>query len=193
VLCELPLAATMADARRVVDAAAGSDRQVFVDMFGRFDPATEFLHTAIAQGRYGALKTLTMELRTALLWEGYQLGLDTIAMDMLHSGLDAIVTALGRPESLTAVGVGKDSGGSAAEVLLGYPSAIVRCSASALLPKPYGVRGGYRAVFTDAAVESSWTAGYDGRPTGTLTEYTEQASVRSTCPPVTPTRRWSTM
>ena len=174
VLCELPLATTMADARRVVDAHGASDRQVFVDMFGRFDPATEFLHAAIAQGSYGTLKTLSMELGTALLWEGYQLGLDTMAMDVLHSGLDAIVTALGRPESLTAVGVGKDAGGSAAEVLLGYPGAVVRYSASALLPKPYGVRGGYRAVFTEGAIESSWTAGYDGHPTGTLTEYTEQ-------------------
>jgi predicted dehydrogenase len=147
---------------------------VFVDMFGRFDPATEFLHTAIAQGRYGTLQTLSMELRTALLWEGYQIGLDSLAMDVLHSSLDAIVTALGRPESLTAMGVAKATAGSAAEVLLGYPGAIVRCSASALLPKPYGVRGGYRAVFTDAAIESNWTAGYDGRPTTTLMEYTEQ-------------------
>ena len=79
VLCELPLAATMADAQRIVDAAAASGRQVFVDMFGRFDPATEFLHAAIAQGRYGTLKTLTMELRSALLWEGYQIGLDSLA------------------------------------------------------------------------------------------------------------------
>jgi hypothetical protein len=39
-----------------------------------------------------------------------------------------------------------------------------------------GVRGGYRAVVTDAAIESSWTAGYDGRPTTTLTEYTEEGS-----------------
>jgi predicted dehydrogenase len=176
VLCELPLAATMADARRIVDAQAASDRQVFVDMFGRFDPATEFLHTAIAQASYGSLKTLTMELRSALLWEGYQIGLESIAMDVLHSSLDAIVTAVGRPESVTAMGVAKDAGGSAAEVLLGYPTAIVRCSASALLPKPYGMRGGYRAVFTDAAIESSWTAGYDGRPTTTLTEYTQQGS-----------------
>ena len=174
VLCELPLAATMDDARRIVAAQVASDRQVFVDMFGRFDPATEYLHAAIAEGRYGTLTTLAMELRTALLWEGYQLGLDTMAMDVLHSGLDAIVSALGRPESVTAVGVDKDGGGSAAEVLLGYPSAMVRYSASALLPKPYGVRGGYRAVFTEGAIESSWTAGYDGRPTGTLTEYTEQ-------------------
>jgi predicted dehydrogenase len=174
VLCELPLAATMADARRIVDAAAASDRQVFVDMFGRFDPATEFLHAAIAEGRYGTLTTLAIELRSALLWEGYQIGLDSLAMDVLHSSLDAIVVALGRPASMTAMGVAKDSAASAAEVLLGYPTAIVRCSASALLPKPYGMRGGYRATFTDATIESSWTAGYDGRPTTTLTEYTDQ-------------------
>jgi predicted dehydrogenase len=149
VLCELPLATTMDDARRIVDAHAAGDRQVFVDMFGRFDPATEFLHTAIAQSRHGTLKTLTIELRTALLWEGYQIGLDSIAMDVLHSSLDAIVTALGRPESMTAMGVAKATAGSAAEVLLGYPGAIVRHSASALLPQPYGVRGGYRAVFTE--------------------------------------------
>jgi predicted dehydrogenase len=135
VLCELPLAATMNDARRIVDAAVASDRQVFVDMFGRFDPATEFLHTAIAQGRYGTLKTLTMELRSALLWEGYQIGLDSLAMDVLHSSLDTIVAALGRPASMTAMGVAKGSAASAAEVLLGYPGAVVRCGASALLPK----------------------------------------------------------
>jgi predicted dehydrogenase len=142
VLCELPLAATMDDACRIVDAAAASDRQAFVDMFGRFDPATEVLHTAIAQGSYGTLKTLTMELRSALLWEGYQIGLDSLAMDVLHSSLDTIVSALGRPESMTAMGVAKGTAASAGEVLLGYPSTIVRCSASALLPKPYGMRGG---------------------------------------------------
>jgi hypothetical protein len=74
-------------------------------------------------------------------------------MDVLHSSLDTIATTLGRPESLTTMGVAKDTAASAGEVLLGYPGAIVRCSASALLPKPYGMRGGYRAVFTDAAIE----------------------------------------
>lgn len=121
VLCELPLATTMDDARHIVDAQAASDRQVFVDMFGCFDPATELLHSAITQGRYGTLKTLTMELRSALLWEGYQIGLDSMAMDVLHSSLDAVVTALGRPESMTAVGVAKGTAASAAEVLLAYP------------------------------------------------------------------------
>jgi len=69
----------------------------------------------------------------------HQIGLESLTMDVLHSSLDAIVTALGRPESLTAMGVAKDPAASAAEILLGYPTAIVRCSASALLPKPYGM------------------------------------------------------
>jgi hypothetical protein len=44
------------------------------------------------------------------------------------------------------------------------------------MPKPYGVRGGWRATFADAVVESTWTAGYDGRPTTTLTEYSETST-----------------
>jgi predicted dehydrogenase len=176
VLCELPLASTIADARRIVDAEQATGRQVFVDMFSRFDPGVEFLQGAVADGRYGALKTLFWATRTALLWEGYQLSLDSIAMDMMHSSLDTIVAALGRPESISAAGIGKDGGGSAAEVLLVYPGAIAQCSASSLMPPPYGVRGGWRAVFTGAVLESTWTSSYEGRARHELTEFTDQGS-----------------
>lgn len=172
VVCELPLACSMSDARRVVEAQESTGRHVFVDMFSRFDPGVEFLQDAVADGRYGALKTLQWATRTALLWEGYDLGLDSIAMDMMHSSLDTIVATLGRPESMAAVGTAKHTGGSAAEVLLAYPSALARCSASSLMPKPYGVRGSWRAVFTDGVLESTWTSGYEGRARAALTEYT---------------------
>ena len=52
------------------------------------------------------------------------------------------------------------------------------------MPKPYGVRGGWRAAFTDGVVESTWTAGYDGRPTTTLTEHTESGSRRVDLPTI---------
>jgi predicted dehydrogenase len=107
------------------------------------------------------------------LWEGYELGLESIAMDVLHGTFDTVASALGRPERITALGVAGDAGGSAAEVLLTYPNTLVGCSASALMRRPYGVRGGYLATFAHAVLESSWTAGWDGRPTGTLTEYTD--------------------
>jgi predicted dehydrogenase len=183
VLCELPLATTMDDARRVVEAAKASDREVFVDMAGRFDPATEVLAGAMADGRYGPLKVLRFSVRTALLWEGYELGLESIAMDVLHGTLDTIASALGLPERITALGVASASGGSAAEVLLTFPDTVVGCSASALMPRPYGVRGGYLATFGDAVLESSWTAGWDGRPTGTLTAYTDAGGREIDLPP----------
>jgi hypothetical protein len=163
-------------ALRVADARGASDRQVFVDMFGRFDPVNEFWHKAITEQPYGALNTLQLDTRTALLWEGYNLGLDSIAMDVMHTSLDTIITALGRPAWITAIGVSNDIGASAAEVLLTYPGTIVHCSASALMPKSYGVRGSWRAAFTGAVVESTWSAGYDGRPTTTLTEFTDHGA-----------------
>jgi predicted dehydrogenase len=172
-LCELPLATTVADAQRVVDAHATSDRQVFVDMAGRFDPATEILSEAIDSGCYGSLRSLQFGTRTALLWEGYDLGLESIAMDMLHGTLDIVASALGQPPSVTARSVTTAGEGSAAEVLLAYPATLVACSASALMPKPYGLRGGYLATFESAVLESLWTAGWDGRPTGKLTEYSD--------------------
>lgn len=177
VLCELPLASDLAGAHRIVAATnRTSAQQVFVDMFNRFDPAIELLHRVIREQAYGALKTLDIDMRTALLWEGYELGLGSLAIDAMHASLDTIVTALGRPASMTAVGVANSPAGSAAEVLLTYPDTIVHYSASALMPRPYGVRGGWRAAFTDGVVESTWIAGYDGRPTTTLTEYTQSGT-----------------
>jgi predicted dehydrogenase len=176
VLCELPLALTLAEARQVVDAHATSQRQVFVDMFGRFDPATVLLREAVADdGRYGALKALEIEGRSALLWPGYYIGLDSIVLDMMHASLDTIVVTLGRPQHATAVGAAGASSGSMVEVLLTYPDAIARCTSSALMPASYGMAGGYRATFTDAVLEYAYTAGFTGQPDApVLTEHTGQ-------------------
>lgn len=45
------------------------------------------------------------------------------------------------------------------------------------MPRPYGLRGGSRATFSDAVLESKWMAGYDGRPSTTLINYTEQGAL----------------
>jgi UDP-N-acetylglucosamine 3-dehydrogenase len=91
----------------------------------------------------------------------------------LHGGARLGAEGLGRPQSITTLGMARAGAGSAAKVMLTYPDTHVECSATALMPKPYGVRGGYLATFDDAVLESAWTAGWDGRPTGTLTEYSD--------------------
>lgn len=122
VLVELPLATTLADARRVVAAQQATGRRAFVDMFSRFSPANQHLRQAVADQRYGPLTVLEVEGRTSLLWEGYDLGLGTLALDMMHADFDLVTSLLGKPQTVHAAGTGDPGGrGSAAEVILGYP------------------------------------------------------------------------
>ena len=173
VLIELPLATTLADAHRIIAAQQATGRQVFVDMFSRFSPANTELRQAVADHRYGPLQVLEIEGRTALLWPGYDLGLDTLALDMMHADFDLVTSLLGTPSSIQLTGTGGPEGhGSAAEVLLGYPHAFARCTSSSLMPKPYGMRGGWRATFPGGVLEYAMRAGFTGQGPATLTEHT---------------------
>ncbi|GAA2716352.1 MULTISPECIES: Gfo/Idh/MocA family oxidoreductase [Streptomyces] len=174
VLCELPLAASMADAHRIIDAQRASGRQLFVDMFARFSPVNEYTRKAITDGTYGPLRTWEIDTRTALLWPGYDLLLNSLAVDALHTDLDTITTALGRPASVTAHGIQGEQRGSAAHILLNYPGdVLVRCSASAFMPASYGMGGGSRLVFAEGVLETEFTAGADGQGRTHLVEYTD--------------------
>jgi predicted dehydrogenase len=173
VLVELPLATTLEDAHRIVAAQQATGRRAFVDMFSRFSPANRQLRQAVTEPRYGPLQLLEIEGRTALLWEGYDLGLGTLALDMMHADFDLVIGLLGPPGTVQVTGTAGAGGrGSAAEVILGYPHAIARCASSSLMPHPYGVRGGWRATFTDAVLEYTMRAGFTGQGPATLTEYT---------------------
>lgn len=163
VLCELPLALTMADAQRVADAAEATDRQVFVDMFGRFSPTNRLLREAVAEKTYGRLQVLEMEGRTALLWPGYDLTLDTIVLDILHGNLDTLVQVLGVPESFTTSAVAGAERGSTVQAVFTSPDAIARVSGCSLMPQPYGSRGGYRATFTGGVLEHDFAVGFNGK------------------------------
>ncbi|MEU7144611.1 Gfo/Idh/MocA family oxidoreductase [Nocardia sp. NPDC046473] len=186
VLCQLPLATAMADAHRVIEAEQCTGRRVFVDMFPRFNPANTYLSAAVAEGRYGTLKSLEIEIRTSEQWPGYDRGFDTMAVDILHQYLDIVVGILGRPETVTAVDVAEKGRGSAGEVLLTYPGAIARCGSSSIMPTPHGSLESYRATFTDGVLEMTTPLGsWDWQSDcSTLTEFTEQG-VRIIDPPAT--------
>jgi UDP-N-acetylglucosamine 3-dehydrogenase len=177
---ELPLATTQATGRRA-----------FVDMFSRFSPANQHLRQAVADQRYGPLTVLEVEGCTALLWEGYDLGLGTLALDMMHADFDLVTGLLGQPSMVQVTGTGGPGGrGSAAEVILGYPYAIARCTSSSLMPQPYGMRGGWRATFTGAVLEYTMRAGSPAKARPRLPSTPPMASRPSTCrQPAHPTRR----
>jgi len=97
VLIELPLATTLADAHRIIAAQQATGQKAFVDMFSRFSPANQHLRQAVADQRHGPLQVLEIEGRTALLWPGYDLGLNTLALDMMHADFDLVTSLLGSP------------------------------------------------------------------------------------------------
>jgi predicted dehydrogenase len=154
VLIELPLADTLDDAHRIIATQQPTGRRAFVDMFSRFMPFNQRLRQAVADERYGELRVLELESHTALLWEGYDLTLQTLALDMMHASFDLITGLLGQPQTSQVVSTEGTAGrGSAAEVVLGYPHAIARCTGSALMPHPYGMSGATRATFDGAVLE----------------------------------------
>ena len=155
-------------------AQQATGRRAFVDMFSRFSPANQHLREAVADQRYGPLKVLEIEGRTALLWEGYDLGLQTLALDMMHADFDLVTGLLGRPRHRPRR---RHSRAPPAAARPPWSFSATRtpspdCTSSSLMPQPYGMRGGYRATFTDAVLEYAMRAGFTGQGPSTLTEYT---------------------
>ncbi|MFI6901381.1 Gfo/Idh/MocA family protein [Nonomuraea sp. NPDC050394] len=182
-LVELPLAATMADARAVAEAAGRSDRHVFVDMFERFIPANRALLDAVRDGAYGRLEQLSLWNLTAPLWPGASLGLKALPLEAMHSDMDIVTQALGLPARTHVTTVARDDDHAAVDVTMTFDGATVRDSVSALMPMPWGARGGYTATFERGVLESVGTMGFDGRPTGTLTAYTPDGVREVELPP----------
>ncbi|MGH3305360.1 MAG: Gfo/Idh/MocA family protein [Streptosporangiaceae bacterium] len=145
VLIEVPLAATVEDARHVVAVQRHTGQRALVDMFSRFSLAHLLLTQAASDQRYGPLKVLEIDGRSALIRPGYQLTLKTLALDMLHSDFDLVTGLLGKPGTVGVIGTDGPVGrGSAATVILGYRDAFVRCASSSLMPTPRFAAAGAR-------------------------------------------------
>ena len=106
---------------------------------------------------------------------GIRPGLDTLALDMMQADFDLVTGLLGRPGAVHMASAGCLGGrGSAANVVLGYPDAIARCASSSLMPRPYGVRGGWRVTFAGVVLEYAMRDGFTGEGLAALTEYTAE-------------------
>ncbi|WP_370417646.1 Gfo/Idh/MocA family protein [Streptomyces sp. QH1-20] len=172
-LVELPLADNIEDARRVAEAAARSDKHVFVDMFERFIPANQALFDAVRESTYGRLEQLTLWNLTALLWPGASLGLKVLPLEAMHSDMDIIASTLGLPRDVTVTAVERDENSAAIDAAFHFDGvAAARSSVSSLMPMSWGARGGYTATFEHGVLDATSTMGFDGKPSGTVTAYT---------------------
>ncbi|GHF70767.1 hypothetical protein GCM10010218_60080 [Streptomyces mashuensis] len=182
-LVELPLADNLVDAKRVAEAAARSDKHVFVDMFERFIPANRALFDAVREGTYGRLEQLTLWNLTAHLWPGASLGLKVLPLEALHSDMDIITRVLGLPRDITVSTVERDEHSAAVDAAFRFDGASARSSVSSLMPMSWGARGGYTATFERGVLDAASTMGFDGKPSGAVTAYTADGAHELALPP----------
>lgn len=181
-LSEYPLAPDLAEAHKVAEAAAASDKQVFVNMFNRFLPANRVLFDAADTGRYGRLLHLSLDMATALLWPGASIGLQQIPLDSMGADIDTIMRILGQPTGFQIATTAKSAAAASVDALLEFPDAAARTGTDSMLPMSWGARGGYRAVFENGVLNNAFTMGFDGKADGTVTAYTDESATELELP-----------
>ncbi|MBB5122588.1 hypothetical protein AF335_18585 [Streptomyces eurocidicus] len=183
VLCELPIAPTVAEAEEITRAAEASDKRVFIDMFMRMHPAVRHLRRVIEDGSLGALRTLRSYRKAGPVWGPVDLGLGKLALEVMLSDLDYTVAALGLPHTIHAAGIDTGDGRAAAETVLRYDDVVVEYTASSMVPASYGVTHGFEATFTDGVLELHERPFERTGPVMSLTEYTAAGSREITLTP----------
>ncbi len=126
VFCETKMCETREEAEIIINAEHRYHKNVFVDLFIKFDPAYRFLYEVIRNNTYGKLKTIELYRKTAPVWG--DLGIGCIVTNLMIHEIDFLLWTLGDPTRIFALGAdgGKTSGVTA---LLSFPFAAAVCPA----------------------------------------------------------------
>ncbi len=171
VLCEKPIAISLGDADRAIDACRRAGVVFMVGHVLRFWHEYEFLKGATAEGTFGHPHSLTcLRLVKAPDWTAENWLLDPVqslgaAGEVMIHDLDIVCWLLGRPRSVSASGRRDGAGWSHLQALLRYDGdapvlAAVEAGWDAPDEEPFTAQ--FRAVFDEAIVE------YDSRRESTL-------------------------
>ena len=108
VLCEKPMALTVADCGRMLAAGKRNQGVLMIAHVLRFWPAYRVLHEAVARGTYGAVRSARFARRSGLPgWGPWLLRPEEsggAALDLLVHDYDQALWLFGAPESATARG-----------------------------------------------------------------------------------------
>jgi predicted dehydrogenase len=111
VLCEKPLAQTMADARSILKAAAASKKFLMPAMCMRFWPGWSWLKKIVAEGKFGPVRAASFRRLTARpAWGSAGTHLGGALLDLHIHDTDFVNFLFGRPESVFSTGLTEATG-----------------------------------------------------------------------------------
>ena len=175
VLCETPVALTIADAIAMQKAQQNSGKHLMVDLFIRFEHAYSILANLVQTGEYGKLRKLQIQRNTAPIWG--DLGPNNIVTALMIHDIDFVSYLLGSPENIqTAKTLGKE-GECSVSVLCSYSNAFAEINASSMMPIGYPFAVSYEAILDNAVIRYYEDRYNDenGRIDTKLTLYTENS------------------
>lgn len=114
VLSEKPMALTLRQCDAMLAAARESGRQLMVAQCLRFSPAYEALRATVRDGRFGALRRLSLHRGGAMPWSKWYYDRRTCGgavLDLQLHDLDFAASLLGSPVALRTEGLRGPSGG----------------------------------------------------------------------------------
>ena len=169
VFCEKPLALRLADAKKIAAAATAAGVFGQVGQCIRFWPEYVAFRNFVKSGRAGALRSLTMQRRSALPLhsvEGWMLDPKRsggAALDLHIHDTDFILALLGLPRSVSSRATKDRHGLTHIFTTYEYPGLCVTAEGGWNYPQKWGFQMAFQAVFENGAVE------FDSAASPTLT------------------------
>jgi predicted dehydrogenase len=159
VFCEKPIALTVGDAEKMVQAGVVACRQLMIGHCIRFWPEYVELKRVVDSGEHGRLLSLSMSRRTGR--PGYTAG-DWVnrperclgaALDLHIHDTDFLVFLLGLPEAVTSRGIQETTGWNSITSQYQYGQLQVTAEGAWNYPKNWGFQMRFSAVFERAVLD----------------------------------------
>ncbi|HOB73719.1 MAG TPA: Gfo/Idh/MocA family oxidoreductase [Phycisphaerae bacterium] len=160
VLCEKPMALTVEDCDRMLEAARDAKGKFMVAQVIRFWPECVYLRNCITDQRYGALKALHLRRQASTpdySWRSWILdprNSGGALLDLHVHDVDWAIQLVGMPQAITAQGYQRTGGGIDRVTALWHcgPDRVVQLEGYWDMPAGFGFNMGFTAVFEKAAI-----------------------------------------
>ncbi|MNO24790.1 Inositol 2-dehydrogenase [compost metagenome] len=169
VFCETPVCLSSADVVAMRQAEEHYGKRIMVNQFIKFDHAYTYLYESVHSGRYGKLLHMSLKRETAPLWG--DLGLGTIAANLMIHELDMVTWLLGNPPLSSVQGSSSKDGQALVHADFDTSQVSAEILVSSQMPEAYPFTVGYEAYFEQAKLVFHEIDYPDGKVDATLYVY----------------------
>lgn len=169
VLCETPVAYTLAEAEQMSQTAASCGKLLLVALFGRFVSDYKAVHDYMEAGHLGKPRVLFANRRTAPVWgDGWD---EHFVLDLMLHDIDYAYWLLGKPLAVTSRALGdRERGWEHVFVALEYEDTSALIEGCGIMPPTFPFSTSLRVVCEDGAIDLNWHWGGDS-PVSEVTVY----------------------